>query len=124
MYDKYLIVLSRHITGRFPDVVLFEGFGIFNPVGLPQDITTHATHGADMLRILTDHYGQHGVVSTEQCQVELKTFNSVVASNVELKKMSVHQLMSHLVKSEELQLMFPNLAKLTAIGLLNIYSGL
>ena len=34
-------------------------------------------------------------------QVELKTFNSVVASNVELKKMSVHQLMSHLLKVDE-----------------------
>ena len=26
VYKKYLIVLSRHITGRFPDVALFEGF--------------------------------------------------------------------------------------------------
>lgn len=118
VYEKYLIVLSRHITGRFPDVTLFEGFGIFDPVGLPSDITTHATHGADMLRILTDHYGQHGVISTEECQVELKTFNSVVASNAELKRMSAHQLMSHLLKSEELKLMFPNLAILAAIGLL------
>ena len=50
--------------------------------------------------------------------MELKTFNSVIAGNVELKRMSVHQLMSHVVKSEELKLMFPNLAKLAAIGLL------
>ena len=50
--------------------------------------------------------------------MELKTLHSVVASNVELKRMSIHQLMSHLVKSEELKLMFPNLAKLAAIGLL------
>ena len=54
----------------------------------------------------------------EDSQVELNTLNSVVASNVELKRMSVHQLMSHLVRSEELKLMFPNLAKLAAIGLL------
>ena len=27
VYEKYLIVLSCHITGRFPDVALFEGFG-------------------------------------------------------------------------------------------------
>ena len=32
--------------------------------------------------------------------------------------MSVHQLMSHLLKADELKLMFPNLAKLAAIGLL------
>ena len=50
--------------------------------------------------------------------MELKTLSSVVASNVELKRMSVRQLMSHLVKSEELKLMFPNVAKLAAIGIL------
>ena len=70
VYEKYLIVLSCHITGRFPDVALFEGFGIFDPVGLPQDLTTHTTHGADHY----DHYGQHGVINTEASQVELKTF--------------------------------------------------
>ena len=80
--------------------------------------TTHATHGADKLCMLTNHYGQYGDIDTEDSQVELNTLNSVVASNVELKRMSVHQLMSHLVKSEELKLMFPNLAKLAAIGLL------
>ena len=64
IYEKYLIILSRHITGRFPDVALFEEFGIFYPVGLPQDLTTHATHVADMLCVLIDHYGQHGVINT------------------------------------------------------------
>ena len=118
MYEKYLIVLSRHITGRLPDVALFEGFGIFDPIGIPQDLTTHATHGADKLCILTNHYGQYGVINTEDSQMELKTLNSVVASNVELKRMSVHQLMSHLVNSEELKLMFPNLSNLATIGLL------
>ena len=86
------------ITGKFPDIALFEGFRV--PVGMPQDITAHATHDADMLQILTDHYGQHGVVNTEECKVELKIFNIVVASIVELKRMSVYKLMSHLVKSE------------------------
>ena len=78
-----------------PDVSLFEGFGILDPVGIPLDITTHATHSADMLRILTDHYGQHRIVDTEKCQVELKTFNSVVAGNAGLRRMTVHQLMFH-----------------------------
>ena len=63
VYEEYLIVLSHHITGRFPDVCLFEGFRIF---GFPSDVTTHATHGADMIRMLTDHYGQHGVTDTEE----------------------------------------------------------
>ena len=118
VYDKYLYVLSRHITGRFPDVALIEGFGIFDPVDLPHDLTLHATHGADLLLVLTDHYGHHGIIDTEASKVELRTFNSVVASNVELKRMSPHQLMSHLLKVAELNAMFPNLAKLAAIGLL------
>ena len=66
-YKRYLVVPPCHIAGRYPDVALFEGFGIFDPVGLPQDIATHATHGADMLHILIDHYGQHGVINTKEC---------------------------------------------------------
>ena len=50
--------------------------------------------------------------------MELQTFNSVVASSVPLKTMTTHQLMSHVLKTEELCRMFPNLAKLAAIGLL------
>ena len=53
--------------------------------------------------------------STKQ---ELKIFNSTIASNPEFKKMSTRQLMSHLLKISELKLMFPNLTKLAAIGLL------
>ena len=49
---------------------------------------------------------------------ELKMFNSVVAANSELKQITTHQLMSHLIKTSELGLMFPNLTKLAAIGLL------
>ena len=118
VYDKYLIVLSRNITGRFPDVALLEGFGIFDPVGLSNNLTLHATHGAENLRVLTDHYGRDGVVNVEGSQVELKTFNSIVASSVPLKTMTTRQLMSHVLKTEELCRMFPILAKLAAIGLL------
>ena len=50
--------------------------------------------------------------------MELKTFNSVVASNAEMKRMTSHGLMSCLLKVEELSMMFPNLTKLAAIGLL------
>ena len=41
-----------------------------------------------------------------------------MAGTIELRRMTVHQLMSHLAKSEELKLMFPNFAKLATIGLL------
>ena len=96
--------MSRHITGRFPNVALLKGFGIFDSVGLPHDLTLHATHGADRLHVLTDHYGRHGIVNTEDSQMELKTFNSVVASSALLKTMTACQLMVHLLKTDELLL--------------------
>ena len=36
VYEKYLHVLSDHITGRFPNTTLLDGFGIFDPISLPQ----------------------------------------------------------------------------------------
>ena len=50
--------------------------------------------------------------------MELKTFNSIVASNVELEGMTACQLMSHLLNVKELSIVFPNLTKPAAIGLL------
>ena len=31
--------LSEHITARFPDIGLLEGFEIFNPSGIPEDLS-------------------------------------------------------------------------------------
>jgi hypothetical protein len=118
VYEKYLHVLSDHITGRFPDITLLDGFRIFDPIDMPQDLLLHATHGFDSLQILTDHYGPHSIVNPEASRVELKTFNSIVASNVGMKEMTSRGLMSHLLKVKELSIMFPNLTKLAAIGLL------
>ena len=81
------------------------------------DLTLYATHGAENLHVSTDHYGRDGVVNVEGSQVELKKFNSIVASSVPLKTIT-HQLMSHVLKREKLCRMFPNVAKLAAIGLL------
>ena len=61
---------------------------------------------------------QKFLVEPASTKQELKIFNSVVTANPELKKMSTRQLMSHLLKISELKLMFPNLTKLVAIGLL------
>ena len=69
VYDKYMGILSDHITARFPDVALLEGFGIFDPAGLPHELALHATHGQDMLHTLTDHYGKHGIIETDASQV-------------------------------------------------------
>ncbi len=118
VYNKYLGILNDHISARFPDVSLLEGFEIFNPSKVPRDLSLQARHGVDKLEVLLAHYGAHNVVDPDSARQELKIFNSVVASNLELKKMSTHELMGHLLKVSELKLMFPNLYKLAAIGLL------
>ena len=118
VYEKYLGTLSEHITARFPDIGLLEGFDIFNPGEIPEDLSLQAHHSEDTLDVLITHYGPHNVVEPASTKQELKIFNSVVASNPEFKKMSTRQLMSHLLKISELKLMFPNLTKLAAIGLL------
>lgn len=38
IYDKYLCTLSCHITQQFPDINLIEGFEIFNPNEIPQEL--------------------------------------------------------------------------------------
>ena len=81
-------------------------------------MSLHATHGFDLLQTLTDHYGPHNIVNAEASQVELKTFNSVVASNAELRRMTTRGVMTHLLKGEELK----SLTKLAAIGLLLLLS--
>ena len=64
---------------------------------------------------MTDH---HGVVDVERIQVELNTLNSVVVNGVLPKIMTTHELMSCVLKTEELCRMLPNLAKQAAKGLL------
>ena len=118
IYQKYIATLSAHITARFPDLHLIEGFDIFTPSNIPQDLTLQARHGADKLSILTNHYGSHGVVDAERSKSELKIFNSVVAANSRLKQLTTQEMMKHLLKTAEMKSMFPNLTSLASIGLL------
>ena len=76
-----------------------------------------------MLDKLITQYGSYDVIHRNLTRDELKMFNSVVAANSELKQMTTHQLMSHLIRTSELGLMFPNLTKLAAIGLLLLMSS-
>ena len=46
MHEKDLIALSCHIIGKFADNGLLEGFCIFDPVRLSQDLTLQAMLGA------------------------------------------------------------------------------
>lgn len=120
VYNRYLSILLDHISGRFPDAALIEAFSVFDPAEIPEDFSVHdaAIHGVDALTCLTDYYGPHNVVDPDAAKSELRTFACVVATNIELRELTTHQIMSLLQKKEELQCMFPNLSILAAIGLL------
>ena len=118
VYCKYLATLSRHITDRFPDLSLLDGFSIFNPKIIPQELSLQPSHNTDKLQLLIDHYGPHSVIDSEITKTEFQTFNSVVAANPDLKQLNMRDLMHHVVKTPEFSAMFPNLFKLAAIGLL------
>ena len=115
IYDKYLCTLSRHITQRFPDINLIEGFEIFNPNGIPQELALQPSYGSDSLDTLISHCSPHHVAHAESTKEELKIFNSVIAANSTLKQLTTRQLMTHILKTEEMNTMFPNLAKLGSI---------
>ena len=117
VYDKYLETPSQHITNRFPDMSLLEGFSIFDASNIPLDLSLQPNHGSEHLATLLDHYGTHGVDS-QATKLEFRTFNSVIASNPGLKQLTMRQLMSHVIKTPEFNVMFPNLMKLATIGLL------
>ena len=118
VYNTYLRTLSEHISARFPDMGLIEAFDIFNPCNIPHELSLQSQHGADMLEVLISQYGPHHVIETDLVKQELRIFNSVVAANHDLSSMTTPTLMSHLLKATEMSMMFPNLAKLAAIGLL------
>ena len=70
------------------------------------------------LATLLDHYGTHGFVDSQATKLEFRTFNSVIASNPGLKQLTMRQLMSHVIKTPEINVIFPNLMKLATIVLL------
>ena len=107
-----------HISRRFPDTALLEAFTIFDPSIIPQNLGQQASHGAEKLQVLINHYGPHGVIDPEAVKSELQIFNSVVAANVDMKQFSTRRLMSHLLATSEVACMFPSLSQLASIGLL------
>ena len=46
-------VFFDDITGIFPNITLLDGFGIFDSISLPQDLSIHATHGFDLTMVPT-----------------------------------------------------------------------
>ena len=118
VHDQYLETLSNHISRRFPDMELLEAFAIFDPSTIPQDLGQQASHGVQKLEVLISHYSPHGVIDSEAARNELRVFNSVIAANVVTSQLTTRNLMSHLLSTSKLTIMFPNLAKLATIALL------
>ena len=118
VYSKYLHTLLEHISQRFPDIKLLEGFSIFDASSIPRELGLQACHGQSDLVVLTDHFGPHGVILPDQAKEELKVCNSVIAANPELKNLSPREIMTKIVRTAEHKAMFPNLSKLASVGLL------
>lgn len=92
IYNKYICTLSRHITQQFPDINLIEGFEIFNPKGIPQELALQPSHGSDSLDTFISHCSPHNVVHAESTKEELKIFNSVIAANSTLKQEEMNMM--------------------------------
>ena len=52
VYDKYLQILSVHITRRFPDVELLEAFSVFDASAIPDELELQGSHGKNALKLL------------------------------------------------------------------------
>ena len=107
-----LVFLNIIITDRFPDMSLLEGFSVFNPNTIPQELSLQPNHNSDKIQVLIDHYGPHSVIDSGITKNELQTFNSVIAATPDLKQLKMRDLMSHVIKTPEFSTMFPNLVKL------------
>ena len=82
-------------------MLLLEGFNIFDPSAIPLDLSLQPNHSSENLQVLIDHYGTHNIIDSQATKTELRTFNSVVASNSELKQLTIQQLMRHVINPPE-----------------------
>ena len=116
IYDPYLTALSEHLDSRFPDVTLLDAFSIFDPSVMELDDGTPS----DLLEkqnILKDHYCPHNIIESSAVECEYQCFARSVVLTPNLKNLSTQDLMLKLAHNPQLKDMFPNLAKLAAVGL-------
>lgn len=118
IYKKYMSTLVQHLESRFPDVGLIEAFSIFDVKSLPEDPVQCQSAGTTHLDTLCAHYGPHGVIAADSLKPEYPLFVNSVKADDRLGKLSTREVMEALVENNTLQAMFPNLAKIAAIGLL------
>ena len=114
VYHPYLTALAQHLDSQFPNVGLLEGFSIFDPKVMEQQTQPELLEKLD---VVLAHYGPHNVLESDAIICEYQCFSKSVLSTAHLKDMSTHELMSKLTSNAQLLDMFPNLAKLAAIGL-------
>ena len=115
VYHPYLTALAQHLDSRFPDVGLLEAFSIFDPKVMEQQTQPQLLEKLD---IILTHYGPHNVLESDATIYEYQCFSKSVLSTAHLKDKSTHELMAKLTSNAQLLDMFPNLAKLAAIGLI------
>ena len=115
VYHPYLTAIAQHLDSRFPDTALLEAFSIYDPSVMEEQSTSQLQ---EKLETLIAHYGSQGVISSDSTVCEYQCFSRSVLSTPHLKDLSTHDLMSKLTANEQLKDMFPNLAKLAAIGLI------
>ena len=90
-------------------MLLLEGFSILEPSTIPLDLSLQPNHGSK--KALNDHYGTHNIIDSQATKTKLRTLNSVVVSNSELKQLNIQQLMRYVIKTLEYNVMFPSLSK-------------
>ena len=103
------------MDSRFPDVGLLEAFSIFDPKVMEQQTQLQLLEKLDIILV---HYGPHNVLESDATIYECQCFSKSVLSTAHLKDKPTHELMAKLTSNAQLLDMFPNLAKLAAIGLI------
>ena len=115
VYNPYLTALSEHLESRFPDVALLYAFSVFDPSTMDHEFPLYLLQ---KLNVLKSHYSPHDIVDSAAIDFEYQCFLRSVLSTPDLQSLSTHDLMTKLVSNSQLKDMFPNLAKLAAIGLI------
>jgi hypothetical protein len=118
IYKKYLSTLLQHLDDRFPDIEIISAFSIFDPKTIPDNPQNRQGYGREELRIFQQKFATHGVVDEDGLKVEYPLFTNAVKVDQSLSKMTTRELMLYLSTNKTFQSMFPNLAKLSTIGLL------
>lgn len=114
---KFIDALVNQLRYRFPHAELLGAFSIFDPQKLPCDEEQLTLYGQDEVKILSTTYaeGPDHVVDAEQFISEWEGFKTPIKTTMHPKQCvrcsSFCALTNHYV-------MFPQLAKITAIGAL------